>query len=372
MRRELRFRRATTSFTCTSLRHPWSPGMPGHSFPRRAGGSGPSTPTRPRRSPTTSRTRSAPGGSSTSSPSGSPSRRRRPGPGAAGSAASTGSFPTASTSRGPHRFPAPADHLRLLFVGRAEERKGLPVLLLPSGAGRARARRLTVVGADPEEVRGGPRPRGRGKDRVVGRISDEEAVARLGRGRRALRALATGESFGMVLIEAMAAGTPVIASEIAGYWDVVTDGADGILVPPADPQRLAEELQRIYDEPARREAMGKAGRGSAGLRLAADRRRGHRGLRGGAQRPRAGARPSPPQAAPDWRLDGGPRTPPGGSLARSPPRPGRGPRRPAARPRRRGALGVGLSVLAARGSGCTRWSGASFGSDPAGSWSPAG
>ena len=72
-----------------------------------------------------------------------------------------------------------------------------------------------------------------------------------------------GESFGMVLTEAFAAGTPVIASAIAGYSDVVTDGADGVLVPPADPQRLAEELQRIYLEPARREAMGRAARETA-------------------------------------------------------------------------------------------------------------
>ena len=48
----------------------------------------------------------------------------------------------------------------------------------------------------------------------------------------------------MVLTEAFAAGTPVIASRIAGYSDVVSDGVDGILVPPADAQRFAEELQR--------------------------------------------------------------------------------------------------------------------------------
>src|SRR5204862_5193191 len=72
-----------------------------------------------------------------------------------------------------------------------------------------------------------------------------------------------GESFGMILTEAFAAGTPVIASHIAGYADVVSDGVDGVLVPPADPQRLAEELQRMYVEPARREELGRAARDSA-------------------------------------------------------------------------------------------------------------
>ena len=67
----------------------------------------------------------------------------------------------------------------------------------------------------------------------------------------------------MVLTEAFAAGTPVIASEIAGYSDVVTDGVDGLLVPPGDPQRLAEELQRVHHEPERLAAMGEAARRSA-------------------------------------------------------------------------------------------------------------
>jgi phosphatidylinositol alpha-mannosyltransferase len=67
----------------------------------------------------------------------------------------------------------------------------------------------------------------------------------------------------MVLTEAFAAGTPVIASAIAGYSDVVTDGLDGVLVPPGDPQRLAEELQRAYHEPERLKEMGEAARKSA-------------------------------------------------------------------------------------------------------------
>ncbi len=73
----------------------------------------------------------------------------------------------------------------------------------------------------------------------------------------------SGESFGMVLTEAFAAGTPVIASAIAGYSDVVSDGVDGILVPPGDPQRLAEELLALHYEPYRLEEMAQAARASA-------------------------------------------------------------------------------------------------------------
>ena len=67
----------------------------------------------------------------------------------------------------------------------------------------------------------------------------------------------------MVLTEAFAAGTPVVASNIAGYADVVTDGVDGVLVPPADPQRLAEQLQDLSLEPR---AAGADGRGRARVR----------------------------------------------------------------------------------------------------------
>ena len=67
-----------------------------------------------------------------------------------------------------------------------------------------------------------------------------------------------GESFGMVLTEAFAAGTPVIASDIAGYRDVVRDGVDGVLVPRGDAQTLAEALRDLYDEPVRRAEMARA------------------------------------------------------------------------------------------------------------------
>jgi phosphatidyl-myo-inositol alpha-mannosyltransferase len=159
----------------------------------------------------------------------------------------------------------PSDHLRLLFVGRAEERKGLPVLLAAFQALVEHVpSRLTVVGADPEEIcRRVADPEVMSHIDVLGKVSDSVLWRQLGEADLLCAPSLTGESFGMVLIEAMAAGTPAIASKIAGYSDVVTNGVDGILVPPADPQALAEELQLLAHEPDRLVAMGEAGRRNA-------------------------------------------------------------------------------------------------------------
>ncbi|HLO34629.1 MAG TPA: glycosyltransferase family 4 protein, partial [Candidatus Deferrimicrobium sp.] len=162
--------------------------------------------------------------------------------------------------------PKPAsDELRLLFVGRAEERKGLPVLLAAFQALVEQVpSRLTVVGADPEEIsRRLTDPELISHIDVLGKVSDSVLWRQLGEADLLCAPSLAGESFGMVLIEAMAAGTGVVASKIAGYSDVVTNGVDGVLVPPADPQALAEELQLLAHEPKRIVAMGEAGRRSA-------------------------------------------------------------------------------------------------------------
>jgi phosphatidylinositol alpha-mannosyltransferase len=76
---------------------------------------------------------------------------------------------------------------------------------------------------------------------------------------------ATGrESFGIVLVEAMAAGLPVVASDIPGYREVVRHDVEGILVPPSDPRRLAAAVSRILDQPELGSGMGRAGRVRAG------------------------------------------------------------------------------------------------------------
>ena len=83
-----------------------------------------------------------------------------------------------------------------------------------------------------------------------------------------------GESFGMVLTEAFAQGTPVVASDIAGYRDVVRDGVDGVLVPRGDATALAETLRDLAlapDAPRARWRRAAAEHAPA-LRLAARRR----------------------------------------------------------------------------------------------------
>jgi glycosyltransferase involved in cell wall biosynthesis len=68
------------------------------------------------------------------------------------------------------------------------------------------------------------------------------------------------ESFGLVLIESLACGTPVIASNIPGVRAVVAAGDDGLLVPPGDPVALARAIGELIGDPARRSAMGLVGR----------------------------------------------------------------------------------------------------------------
>ncbi len=159
----------------------------------------------------------------------------------------------------------PSKQLRVLFIGRAEERKGLPILLTAFGALAEHVPcRLTVIGADSEDVqRYLTDPETMRFIDVHGRVSGGRLWSHLHDADLLCAPSLSGESFGMVLTEAFAAGTPVIASGIAGYSDVVTDGRDGILVPPADPQRLAEELQRAFHEPDRLREMGAAARESA-------------------------------------------------------------------------------------------------------------
>ena len=156
------------------------------------------------------------------------------------------------------------DTPNILFVGRLEDRKGLPHLLKAFRLIRKSDvdARLLVVGAGPQEreARRYVMTRRLSNVEFLGRISDEEK-AQLFRTADIYCSPATGrESFGIVLLEAMAAGTPIVCSDIHGYKGVVQRGRQGILVPPGDKKALAAGLVQLLRDPALRARMGEAGR----------------------------------------------------------------------------------------------------------------
>ncbi|HEX4837374.1 MAG TPA: lysylphosphatidylglycerol synthase domain-containing protein, partial [Solirubrobacteraceae bacterium] len=152
-----------------------------------------------------------------------------------------------------------AEPLRILFIGQAVERKGLPVLLRAYEALREHVpATLTLVGASASEI--APLLLDDRGVRALGKVSEEEKLHELGRADVLCAPSLRGESFGMVLTEAFAAGTPVVASDIPGYRDVARDGIDGLLVPPGDALALAEALRALAFDPARRAAMAASAR----------------------------------------------------------------------------------------------------------------
>ncbi|HXF57235.1 MAG TPA: glycosyltransferase family 4 protein [Actinomycetota bacterium] len=160
----------------------------------------------------------------------------------------------------------PVGGRRLLWVNRLDPQKGFGVALeafvrlardLPDlelvVVGDGRDRRL--LGGLPAHVRA--------RVDLRGAVPHEALPAHFA-GASAFVAPALGqESFGMVLVEAMAAGVPVVASDIPGYREVVRDGVDGLLVPPADPEALAAAVRRVLEEPGLAERLRAGGRARA-------------------------------------------------------------------------------------------------------------
>jgi len=157
--------------------------------------------------------------------------------------------------------------INILFVGRFEERKGLIHLL--KAYHRLRKRhvdaRLLVVGSGPKE-REYRRYVGLRQIRDVeflGRVSDDDK-ARYFASADIFCSPATGqESFGVVLLEGMAAGIPIVASDIHGYKNVLQRGVQGLLVEPKNHRALAAALYALSQDPELRHRMGDAGRARA-------------------------------------------------------------------------------------------------------------
>jgi phosphatidyl-myo-inositol alpha-mannosyltransferase len=154
------------------------------------------------------------------------------------------------------KAPAAGRPLRLAFVGQAVERKGLPVLLRAFEALREHIPvELVLVGAGADDI--APLMLDPTGVRALGKVSDERKHAALAGADLLVAPSLGGESFGMVLTEGFAAGTPVVASDIAGYRDLVHDGRDGVLVERGDPTALAEALRDLALDPPRRARMAR-------------------------------------------------------------------------------------------------------------------
>ncbi|MDP1821045.1 MAG: glycosyltransferase family 4 protein [Acidimicrobiales bacterium] len=143
--------------------------------------------------------------------------------------------------------PHPVDGPTIFFLGRHEPRKGLDVLLAA----------LADIPADVRVWVGGDGPQGaelRGRYRHdpriewLGRISDGERAARMRACTVYCSPSVRGESFGMVLLEAMASGAALVASDLDGHRNVATDGVDALLAPVGDPAALAKAIRRVLED----------------------------------------------------------------------------------------------------------------------------
>ena len=151
----------------------------------------------------------------------------------------------------------------ILFVGRLEPRKGAAYLLRAYAKLKQRypETRLIVIGRGPElgDLRTLVHNEAVRDVLFAGRVSEVDK-ARFYKTADIFCAPSTGqESFGIVLLEAMAAGTAVVASDIHGYKKVVQRSVSGVLVEPKDADALCAALERLVNDPALRARLGAAG-----------------------------------------------------------------------------------------------------------------
>ena len=157
--------------------------------------------------------------------------------------------------------PGGREH-RIVFAGRQEPRKGLQVLLRAwPRLHEATGARLRIVGADPLAVRlllTRLRIPDDGID-VLGFLTQDDLTAELASAKALVAPSLGGESFGMVLTRAFACATPVVASDIPGYRDVMTPES-AVAVPPDDPAALIEAVAALLADEERRQLRGAAAR----------------------------------------------------------------------------------------------------------------
>ena len=158
-------------------------------------------------------------------------------------------------------------YFNILFVGRLDPRKGLKYLLqaMPIVLAAVPKARLIVVGGGALQEYYKSFVMNEIRDRIIftGFVTAEELPCYYRTADVYVSPATGGESFGIVLIEAMASSTPVIASDIEGYSAVIKNGVDGILIPKEQPMKIAEKLIELLGNKNLRLKLGKKGRTTA-------------------------------------------------------------------------------------------------------------
>ncbi len=159
------------------------------------------------------------------------------------------------------RWTGTHDAPTIAFLGRLDEaRKGLPVLLdaVPRVLAAVPGARFLIAGrgeTGPDEVRELLGEQAAGAVEFLGGISDEDKARMLSSVDVYCAPQTGGESFGIVLVEAMSAGAAVVASDLGAFSRVLDDGAAGVLFTTGDSEALARTLIRVLHDPALRASV---------------------------------------------------------------------------------------------------------------------
>ena len=155
-----------------------------------------------------------------------------------------------------------SDGRHLLFVGRLEERKGFRIAVeafAQLAVAYADLRLLVVGDGSERDAVDDLEPSVRSRVEMLGRVEDDRLASYLRAADLYIGPATGGESFGIVLAEAMAAGLPIVASDISGYRDVARNGVEAVLVPPGDPGALVAAVRKLLDDPQLARSLGERG-----------------------------------------------------------------------------------------------------------------
>jgi glycosyltransferase involved in cell wall biosynthesis len=164
------------------------------------------------------------------------------------------------------RRPIPPAHRghSVLYAGRLDEAKGIRVLMAAwdhylQAAGQDPLD-LVIAGTGILQAEVAAWAATRPSVRLAGHVSDDQAADLMSRSRAVILPSIWAEPFGLVAVEAMAAGTPCIASDHAALPELITHGVDGTLVPPGDPRALAAAIADVQASPDTYAGLGQAAR----------------------------------------------------------------------------------------------------------------